>query len=305
MGGGINSESFNQSGRSWLEQEAFLKAIGDQFDAKINEYLQNLLMKFNERDSQKIQIFLEEVKTLLGDEIEINNILFGGSVAKHTYVDGLSDVDSILIMNNEDIKNKQPEEIISLCYKLLRDKLTRNKYETIRKGKLAITVTLPNGNEIQLLPAIRSNSNIAISNANSDGWKEINPKVFHRELTKLNNHLDCRLVPMIKLAKSIVSSLPEQKQLSGYHVEALAIDTLKNYKGSRTIKEMLVTFFEKASQRINQPIKDITKQSKFIDDYLGKRDSTERHVVSDALAGIARRLNSAISVKQWKALIEE
>ncbi|NMA30681.1 MAG: nucleotidyltransferase, partial [Candidatus Methanofastidiosa archaeon] len=70
-------------------------------------------------------------------------------------------------------------------------------------------------------------------------------------------------------------------------------------------KEMLVTFFEKASQRINQPIKDITKQSKFIDDYLGKRDSTERHVVSDALAGIARRLNSAISVKQWKALIEE
>ena len=45
----------------------------------------------NDRDAGAVRIRLEEIKAILGDTIESSvDTMFGGSVAKHTYVDGIS-----------------------------------------------------------------------------------------------------------------------------------------------------------------------------------------------------------------------
>ena len=179
--------------------------------------------------------------------------------------------------------------------------------ETVRcidKGRLAVTVTYRDGMEIQLLPALRKGTRVAIPNAVGKGWNETNPKAFQRALTKANERLNGSLVPAIKLVKSIVSGFAKPKQLTGYHVESLSLEAVKGYRGPGTIKALLGRIFEDASKRVLHSIKDITGQSNAVDAYLGRSRSIERRVVSDALTAVNRRLNSATTVDQWKAIIE-
>lgn len=160
------------------------------------------------------------------------------------------------------------------------------------------------GAEIELLPALRSRQTISIPAADGKNWNETRPKVFQRELTRENPRLGQGLVPAIKLLKSIVSDFPKQKQLTGYHIEALALKAAAEYKGSNTPKALLIHFLGYAAERVLSPIGDPTGQSRIIDSYLGKANSIERRNISLALEGMKRRLESATTVSQWRAVFE-
>ena len=97
--------------------------------------------------------------------------------------------------------------------------------------------------------------------------------------------------------------MPEQRQLSGYHIESLAIEAIKYYNGSMTVKAIVKRILDNASSRVLTPIKDITGQSRTVDSYLGRANSTERRMAADVLATIVRKMDAATTVNQWKAIM--
>jgi len=160
---------------------------------------------------------------------------------------------------------------------------------------------------IQLLPALRDGKKFKISSQDGKSWSQIDPAGFASALTKTNKAMDGKLVPCIKLAKAIIATLPEQRRLTGYHTESLAIQVFKKYDGPKTPKAMLRYFFEKAPEHIRRPIKDTSGQSVHVDEYLGAANSLERRIAADALARIARKVRNADgarSLARWKELFE-
>ena len=128
---------------------------------------------------------------------------------------------------------------------------------------------------------------------------------FQAGLTKYNTQCGGKLIPTIKLAKAIIGQLPDARQLSGYHIESLAIDVFKNYQGTKTVTAMLPYFFAFAKERVLRPISDSTGQSVHVDGYMGPPNSTERVNAKHLLDRIAKRMTNATaacSASQWKAL---
>src|SRR5258708_37063028 len=70
-----------------------------RLESDINDYLQQFLTKLSERDAEKTRAYIDELGQILGEGHEIEKFLFGGSVAKHTYVDGLIDVDALVVLD--------------------------------------------------------------------------------------------------------------------------------------------------------------------------------------------------------------
>mgnify|MGYP000918029282 FL=1 len=83
-----------------------------QFETDVSAFISELLVKFNDRDVTSISDHLETIKKALEKEIEGSlDILFGGSVSKHTYVDGLSDIDALIILNKSELQGLSPIEV--------------------------------------------------------------------------------------------------------------------------------------------------------------------------------------------------
>jgi predicted nucleotidyltransferase len=296
---GPSSATLQQRLDKIREQEAA------RLEKNIGDYLRKLLVRFNDRDREKIAARLEEIRKRLGQNIEIDQLLLGGSVAKHTAVNGLSDVDALVVLDREDLLGKSAQAMLDAFHKTLEDQLSRKDVLSVEKGRLAVTVVYRDKTEIQLLPALRSGQTVSIAAADGKSWNDTKPRVFERQLTQANQRLGQSLIPAIKLVKALVGSLPEPKQLSGYHIEAMAVDAAKGYRGNKTPKALLLHILKHASERVRTPMKDATGQSRTVDTYLGKAESVPRRVASQALSGIARRLDAASSLGQWQAIFGE
>ncbi len=309
MGGGGGGGYFS-SGKSAEElakgaRDAEKNAMNEAFEIEVADFLGEQLADFNDRDVEGIRKTLEDIKNAIEDEIEGTiDTMFGGSVAKHTYVDGLSDIDTLLILNNSELANSSPNEVKDTLSRILSE---RYGADSVYKGQLAVTVKR-DGKEIQILPALRDKKGLKIADSTGNGWSKINPQKFIEKLISSNKELSGKLVPSIKLIKGILSNLPDQRKLTGYHVESLAIEVFKNYTGAKTTKDMLRHFFEKSSEFIRQPIKDSTGQSVHTDAYLGEANSLQRRIVADALSRIGRRVKNADgaqSIDRWRGLFDE
>jgi hypothetical protein len=275
-----------------------------EFGSKLGQAFGDLLAAYNSRDTELVNHRLDELRALLEDAIEdrIDQQL-GGSVAKRTSVDGLSDIDSLLIINDTKLELKTPEAALDRITGILRRKLG-NEAE-VSHGQMAVTVEYPDGMKIQLLPAIRTEQGMRIPSSNRDAWSEIEPQGFRQALSDRNAECGGKLVPTIKLAKAILGNLPEKHRLTGYHVESLAIAAFRGYDGDKTTSAMLPTFFERAKDLVLQPMRDRTGQSVHVDGYLGEPDSDERVNASHILGRIAKRMrnaNGACSIAQWRDL---
>jgi hypothetical protein len=228
---------------------------------------------------------------------------FGGSVAKHTYVDGISDVDTLFVMKSSTKDFPSPKNLLSHMAQLISTRLGNGV--TVSAGNLAVTVQYANdGMEIQILPAVQEEGGkVKIAALDGLRWSNIAPLRFQEALTKRNQECSGKLVPVIKLAKGILATLPDAQKLSGYHVESLAIAAFRNYSGEMTTHAMLVEFFAQAKQLVKAPIRDSTGQSVNVDDYLGAGNSDERLRRSYVLERIEKRMrnaNAASSLDSWR-----
>ena len=304
--GGSGGSSYSNYNVSVAKQVAEIQLQeSERLLTDINEMIQELLLEFNARDAELTNERLDDLAKILGDSVELSTILLGGSVAKSTSVEGISDLDALFIIDHKDALSENPSTFRHEFYNMLYDNLSRAGVQSIKEGQLAVTVTYKDGMEIQLLPAYRHRGKIMIDSGNGKNWVATDPKIFKEKLTAANNKVNGALVPSIKLLKSIISSLPRPKQLSGYHIESLAIDAVSDYpsdKGKVT-REVLMHVISKASDRVMRPIKDVTGQSKNVDEYLGSAGSVERRNVSQALSGIYRRLEAATSREEWRRVL--
>lgn len=270
-------------------------ATREQYELDVSKYLDDLLRQANARDAKKTQDRLKSLTDALQVETRADlSVLFGGSVAKHTYVDGISDVDCLVILDNLSVEQARPNTLLDRFYETVLQH-TLAGVTKVTKGNLAVTVTYDDGTELQLLPTLRDAGELRIANPGKNSWAKINPEAFAAALTRRNEQCNGKLVPTVKLIKTINDKLPERQRLSGYHIEALAIDIFRGYEGAATTSAMLQHFFSKAPTAVLSPIKDKTGQSIHVDDDLGAAGSRERVGLSHVLERLANRLKNANS----------
>ena len=97
-------------------------------------------------------------------------------------------------------------------------------------------------------------------------------------------------------------------ELTGYHIEAMAIEIFKSYSGPRSTKSMLEYFFDKSRDLVLKNIRDKTGQSINVDDYLGPEGSEQRTAISNRLNRVLRRMKNANAtgiVNEWLRTISE
>ena len=290
-GGGFRGYS-PQEIRGWIE-EANRNANNVEHDGEVNAVLGDLLAQYNDRDAVLTRSRLDEIQGALEDAVESTvDLRFGGSIAKHTYVDGLSDIDALAILRDPGLAALSAREVLDTFAETLHRQLGYTVH--VREGQLAVTVSFPDGMEIQILPAVQTPNGVRIPAADSNYWSPvIRPQAFAGKLTQLNQDCGRRLIPVIKLAKSALSGLPESIRPSGYHVESLAVDAFRAYSGPYNYKAMLHYFFQQSSQLVLNPIKDSTGQSLNVDQGLGEANSRSRRTLSGVLDRIARRMSNA------------
>ena len=276
------------------------------FEASLSAELAGLLAGYNGRDVNLVGERLEGAKRALEGAVEGTlDQMFGGSVAKHTYVDGLSDVDSLVIINDTTLAGHNPRKALERMSGVLGKQLAGQA--TVTQGRMAVTAEYADGMTIQLLPAVRqADGGLRVpSSRRPDAWSSIDPKAFQDALTRRNADCGGKLVPVIKLAKAINGTLPEKQRLSGYHMESLGIAAFRGYDGPKTSSAMLPVFFERARELVRSPIRDSTGQSVHVDEYLGDAGSPARQAASHVLGAIAKRMRNATaagSLQRWRAL---
>lgn len=263
------------------------------YDANANAYLQELLSGFNDRDVEAISRHLDTLQQAIEKEIEGEvKTLFGGSVRKHTYVDGLSDIDVLMIVNNSSLANATPAQVLKYLEQRISERLAHYGVQ-VKAGDLAVTVRYADGIEIQVLPALKTATGVQIAKQDG-GWSNVvRPQEFAKKLTAVNKQQNGKVVPTIKLFKGLQTQLPANDQLKGYHLESLAIEAFRAYTGRSTPKDMLQHFVKFAATQVKTPIKDTTGQSLHVDDYLGAAVSTDRQRISLSLTRLANKLEAA------------
>jgi hypothetical protein len=282
------------------------EASAKEFEATLSEEFARLLAKFNDRNPEKVRERLQEIKDVLHKEIEGSfDTLFGGSVSKHTYVDGISDVDSMLIIRG-DLEQVNPRTIIDRVAQALHTRI--NDALEVRAGSVAVTVVYRDGQEIQLVPTVRDGERLGVPSWDKNKWSSIDPQQFREGLTKRNAECNGKLIPTLKLAKAINATLPEASRLSGYHIESIGVAAFRNYNDAKIPVRMLPHFFKKASELVLKPMTDRTGQSVHVDGYLGDANSSERIAASHMLRRIHQRMMSASaghSRERWQDLFDE
>ena len=305
--GGLFSRDYSPNKYREILRESEQKTENVQFESEVNAYLNELLAAYN-RDTDRTNHHLLEIDEIIGNGLDGTlNIKFGGSVHKHTYVDGLSDIDVLVEVNRSELADASPREVLEYLKEELENS-HRNNISEVKVGNLAVTVNFSDGESIQLLPALKRGDGYKISNGKGEWSNIIRPDMFAKKLTEVNQKCGSKVVPVIKLAKDIIYQLPEEQQLSGYHIESIAVETFKKYPDSesRSPKKMLKYFFEKAKDIVNEPITDSTHQSLHVDDYLGDVGTAERKRISYVLDRIYKRMKNADlvgSVNEWKSIL--
>ena len=235
-----------------------------------NHHCEKLLDRYMNRNRQRDAQRLNEIRDATSHAgYEPVQTMFGGSVKRGTDVTGLSDVDALLIVNDSSLVSRPPSDAIERVRDVIQDRFPENE---VIAGKLAVTIKYASGPEIQILPAIRTNSNgIRIAEPGNSQWSNITrPEAFAEKLVEVNNANGARVVPVIKLTKAMAHChvKRQSRKISGYHIESLAIDAFSNYDDELKTQVMLDHFLTYSMDAVMEPIADSTGQSRFVDEYL-------------------------------------
>jgi hypothetical protein len=303
--GGGSGYRITQREVGQLREEAQERLERSRVDSDVNAFLQAELARINDRDAELVNERLDQAQAAIAGQIdEFDRLLFGGSVAKHTYVDGLSDIDALVVLDASLVGDRSPAEMRQELYGSLRQHMSQGDVDDIRVGNMAVTVTFRDGMELQLLPAVQRGDRMAVSAQSGDDWSHVRPKDFADSLSRLNDQQGRAVVPTIKLAKAVIAeAVPEKSRPNGYHMEALGVAAFRDYEGSRAPRAMVERYFESAAQNVLQPIRDITGQSQYLDSALGPAGSDARKSLSRRFSAIARQMRTAASVTEWHQLL--
>jgi tRNA nucleotidyltransferase (CCA-adding enzyme) len=122
-GGGGSFDMISPSEYNKMKEELKEKTKDEQFETQVAELIATLLSDYNDRDHQAIKAHLEKINEYLekvfGGTIDI---IFGGSIKKHTYIDGLSDIDVLVLINKCDLSDLSPKGVLRKIQSRLLDR---------------------------------------------------------------------------------------------------------------------------------------------------------------------------------------
>ncbi len=308
-GGGVFSQYTPDKYKEKI-RESLRTTRDEAFETEVAKFINELLAEYNSRDVEAVKEHIDEIKEIIEEEIGGTiNLMFGGSVSKHTYVDGLSDVDVLVTIDKSDLSDLSPKEVLEYVGSRLSESL--GNVQDIRVGNLAVTVVFSDGIEMQFLPAIKRGEGVKIPTGTENNWSNvIRPDKFAKRLTEVNQTNSGKVIPTVKIVKGINLQFPENQQLTGYHIESIAIEAFKRYPDSmpKTTKTMLQYFFKRAKDIVKTPITDKTGQSINVDEYLGPENSVKRSQISYTIDRMYRRMKNADtigSIAEWSEILGE
>jgi hypothetical protein len=278
-----------------------------EFKAELNDFLGDVLREANVRDAEATNRHLDTVRRALENLLEESiELRFGGSVIKHTYVDGISDVDLLAVVSRDTAVDANPQQLIGDFATAIRDRLPNTGVEV---GQMSVKVRFEDGTELQILPAFKVGDGYRLPRQRGDSWSGVvRPRDFASRLTAVNESNSGKVVPIIKLFKIAQERLPENSRLTGYHVEAIAVKAFQDYRGSLDRGEMLLHLARIAGQTTTRPLEETTGQSTYVDGYLGPEGSTDRLRTSAAIQRLATKLERATERNQlepWREVFSE
>ena len=256
-----------------------------QYESEVNDKLKELLSSYNEKDTELVNDRIQDITDIMSEYLESSiGIQRAGSWSKHTYVDGLSDVDCLFILNSAKFSVESPQQLLDELKGVLLERL--GDRVSVERGNLSLKISYEDGPELQILPALRNDKGVRIPSGDGDGWSGIiNSERFANRLTDINRQFNGNLIPVIKLAKGAMNEAVINPRVKGYHTEALAVEIFQGYNGDKTKKAMLEYFFERTNDLIKNPIEEVSGQSLYVDDYLGSTNSPERQEIAMKLKG--------------------
>lgn len=311
MGGGGGSEGGGAGGGDWNSVRDLISSwneAGDDVDragyeTDLESLIAVLLSEYNNRPTEAIARHLAEIRAAFASEFDSSvDTLFGGSVAKHTYVDGISDVDALVRLDDNSLQQADPAEVLEYFGTRLRQRFPNPE---IRIGSIAVTILFADA-KIQLVPAIRRKRELRVPDGQG-AWATARPWIFARALTEANKQQSGRLVPTIKLAKAMLADMPERIRPTGYHLEAMAIEAFRDYQGRAAYAPMLEHLMRESARLVLEPMRDRTKQTLYVDSYLGRSRTPERRILANTLARLAREMRVADmtrSIADWARILE-
>jgi len=304
-GGGYFRNESPESVKVSLRREE--QATANQtFEAEVSAQIGDLLSEYNDRDDDAVRRLLDKVKQSLAAKLEDISItpIFGGSVRKHTYVNGISDVDALLVLKGDGLSDVPPSDVLNDFEAELG---RRFKDANLLRDRMSVTLEGDDLN-LQLLPAVRKGKSLLIPSASGEEWSKIQPEAFFRKLTEINDQCGRKVVPTIKIVKGINDTFPEAQKLTGYHIESLAIEAFRDYTGPQNTKAMIEHFFDFAKDGVLSPIRDRTGQSVHVDGYAGSKKSDCRKLMAQNLDRVARRIknaNATHSKDKWIRILNQ
>jgi|HubBroStandDraft_6_1064221.scaffolds.fasta_scaffold00154_18 SMODS domain-containing protein len=304
-GGGYFRNESPESVKVSLRREE--QATANQtFEAEVSAQIGDLLSEYNDRDEDAVRRLLDKVKQSLTAKLEDISItpVFGGSVRKHTYVNGISDVDALLVLKGDGLFDVPPSDVLDDFEAELG---RRFKDANLLRDRMSVTLEEDDLN-LQLLPAVRKGKNLLIPSASGEEWSKVQPEAFFRKLTEINDQYGRKVVPTIKIVKGINDTFPEGQKLTGYHIESLAIEAFRDYTGPQNTKAMIEHFFDFAKDGVLSPIRDSTGQSVHVDGYAGSKRSDCRKLMAQNLDRVARRIknaNATHSKDKWIRILNQ
>ncbi len=158
-------------------------------------------------------------------------------------MDGLSDIDALVLLGESELKTMTPEQVKKYFFQKLKERYPKT---TIKEGTLAVTVEFPDA-EIQLLPAIKYKTGYRIADVSGKEWSFIRPRKFTELLTKVNQDNGNKVVPTIKLAKSIVRICKEPSVNRLPYRSARGAD-LPRLRWRKNTEGVTYRFFPRSSQ---------------------------------------------------------
>lgn len=154
MGGGSGG-GWHRFPRGYSPRD-IVKPAANKTDEKflstqVSNMLQEKLKEINAHDYEAIDRHKTEIMNKLKGECEVEVIRFGGSHARSTDVQGLSDIDMLATLGDFE-GGKSSNQVIADFARALRTHFPKTEIVT---GKMSVIVRFSDGIEIQILPAFR------------------------------------------------------------------------------------------------------------------------------------------------------
>lgn len=275
-----------------LQDRVELEQLFDETVGRINQF-----------DTEEMVQHKQTILNALRDEFEgLTDLQGGGSRTRHTYVDGLSDVDFLADLGPYSQSSVPSKNDSAAVIAAMADRIQRRLPLTeVTPGRMAVTIRFADGHELQVLPAFRYHSGYRVPDAEGSGWVLTRPSVFAQLLRERNADTGGRLLRIIKLGKLMCAKA--DVGIKSYHLENIAVRAFERYNGEQTDASMLRHLFNQTKRLVGQPIRDVTGQNTYVDGYLTSQ--AERMALARGLASLETRIAAAgEQPDKWRPLLD-